>query len=157
MKSRFSICLTIVVAVFATLTIPTGYAAQNSQDHGNHKHHHYQFVDLGTFGGPGSYFVFTSVPINNEGVATGTADTTTPDPYAPFCFSPECLVTHTFQWHDGTLTDLGTLPGTNSSIPNAINSSGAIAGISENGMIDPDTGFAEYDGVVWSGMEPDIG
>ncbi|HWY59870.1 MAG TPA: hypothetical protein VNZ03_35735 [Terriglobales bacterium] len=151
MKSRFSICLTIVVAVFATLTIPTGYAAQNSQDHGNHKHHHYQFVDLGTFGGPGSYFVFTSVPINNEGVATGTADTTTPDPYAPFCFSPECLVTHTFQWQDSTLTDLGALPGTNGSIPNAINSSGAIAGISENGMIDPDTGFAEYDGVVWQG------
>jgi probable HAF family extracellular repeat protein len=134
------------IALIILMVIPLQLAAQSKQ---NHKHHSYQFVDLGTFGGPGSYYVFTSVPINNHGVVTGTADTTTPDPYAPFCFSPECLVTHTFQWEDGTLTDLGALPGTNGSIPNAINASGAIAGISENGMIDPATGFAEYDGVVW--------
>lgn len=137
----------ITMTVLVVLAIsPAGLAAQEKQ---NHKHHEYQFVDLGTFGGPGSYFIFTSSTINNNGVVTGTADTTTPDPYAPFCFSPECLVTHTFQWKDGTLTDLGALPGINSSIPSAINARGVIAGISESGAIDPATGFAEYDGVVW--------
>ena len=145
MKSRFSIFL-VVITVWAVPASSVRLAAQNTQ---SQKHHSYQFVDLGTFGGSGSYFVFTTIPINNAGVATGTADTTTPDPYNPFCFSPECLVTHTFQWKDGVLIDIGALPGVNGSIPNAINASGAIAGISENGFIDPDTGFAEYNGVVW--------
>ncbi|HWW16691.1 MAG TPA: hypothetical protein VN310_18670 [Candidatus Dormibacteraeota bacterium] len=147
MRSQYLI-YTTALALFAALALPIGLGAQNKPEHKNHS---YQFVDLGTFGGPGSYVTPTSVPINNAGVATGTADTTIPDPYAPFCFSPECLVTHTFHWQDGTLTDLGALPGTNGSIPNAINSSGTVAGISENGVIDLATGFAEYDGVVWQG------
>jgi probable HAF family extracellular repeat protein len=140
-----TICMYVTaITLLVGLTVPL--AAQNKQ---NHKHHGYQFVDLGTFGGPGSYFIGTSSTINNNGVVTGTADTTIPDPYAPFCFSPECLVTHTFQWQNGTLTDLGSLPGVNGSIPSAINASGVIAGIAENGAIDPATGFPEYDGVVW--------
>lgn len=150
MQPTKSACI-LAFVLLAALTVSVQTAAQPKRDH--NKHHHYQLIDLGTFGGPGSYYVFTSVPINNDGVVTGTADTTTPDPYAPFCFSPECLVTHTFQWEEGALTDLGALPGVNSSIPNAINASGAIAGISENGTIDPATGFAEYDGVVWQDGE----
>jgi hypothetical protein len=122
MKSRFLMFIT-AITLFAALAIPVHLGAQNK-----HKHQSYQFVDLGTFGGPSSYYVFTSSTLNNHGVATGTADTTIPDPYAPFCFSPDCLVTHTFRWQDGMLTDLGALPGVNSSIPNAINASGAIAG-----------------------------
>jgi probable HAF family extracellular repeat protein len=149
MKSRF-LMLLAVITLFAALAVPLRLAAQNKP---GHKHHSYQFLDLGTFGGPGSYFIFSSVPLNNDGLVTGTADTTTPDPYAPFCFSPECLVTHTFRWEDGELSDLGALPGVNGSIPTAINASGAIAGISENGVIDPATGFAEYDGVVWQDGE----
>jgi probable HAF family extracellular repeat protein len=138
------------VILFAALAIPAQVTAQDRPNRGvKPGHHRYQFIDLGTFGGPGSYFIGTTVTVNNDGVATGTADTTTPDPYAPFCFSPECLVTHTFQWKDGMLTDMGALPGVNGSIPAAINAGGAIAGISENGAIDPATGFAEYDGVVW--------
>jgi probable HAF family extracellular repeat protein len=139
MKSRPLTCIT-VMTLFAALAIPAQLAAQHTR---------YKFIDLGTFGGSGSYFIFTSSTLSKEGVATGTADTSTLDPYAPFCFSPECLVTHTFQWRDGTLSDLGALPGVNGSIPNGINASGAIAGISENGAIDPATGFAEYEGVVW--------
>jgi probable HAF family extracellular repeat protein len=145
MKSRILMCST-AITLFAALAMPVQLAAQDKHDR---QHQSYQFVDLGTFGGPSSYYVFTSSTLNKHGVATGTADTTIPDPYAPFCFSPECLVTHTFQWQEGMLSDLGALPGVNSSIPNAINANGAIAGISENGAIDPPTGFAEYDGVVW--------
>jgi probable HAF family extracellular repeat protein len=157
MKSRFSICIA-AVTVCSALAGPVGLAAQNHPHAKSNTQHHYQFVDLGTLGGPGSYLIFSSSTINNDGVVTGTADTTIPDPYAPFCFSPECLVTHTFQWQDGTLTDLGSLPGVNGSIPSAINASGAIAGIAENGAIDPATGFAEYDGVVWKdGQIIDLG
>jgi probable HAF family extracellular repeat protein len=139
-----------VITLFAALAMPVGLAAQDDAAPAKKaQHHHYKFIDLGTFGGPGSYFIFTSSTLNNEGVATGTADTSTPDPYAPFCFSPDCLVTHTFRWQGDTLSDLGALPGVNGSLPNAINANGAIAGISENGAIDPATGFAEYEGVVW--------
>ena len=57
----------------------------------------------------------------------------------PYCFgNPDCFVEHALQWRDGTLTDLGTLPG-GALTANAfsINERGAIAGLAQNGGIDP--------------------
>ena len=158
MGSRSLMCIT-AMTLFAALAIQVRprLAAQEQQQ--NKQQPQYKLIDLGTFGGPSSYFIFTGLVLNNHGVAAGTADTSIPDPYAPNCFSPECLVTHAFQWQDGVLTDLGALPGVNGSVPSDINASGVIAGISENGMVDPTAPFPpEYHGVVWKdGQIIDLG
>ena len=41
------------IALLAVLALPVSLFAQDKQDH---KHHHYQLIDLGTFGGPNSWF-----------------------------------------------------------------------------------------------------
>jgi uncharacterized membrane protein len=86
--------------------------------------------------------------------ATGIADTSTPDPFYPNCFFPECLVVHTFQWKNGVLRDLGALVDGVGSGANWINSKGVMAGISENGMTDTHAVFPpEFDAVVWKDGE----
>src|SRR5713101_1457657 len=62
------------------------------------------------------------------------------------------MVGHAVQWRGGTLTDLGTLPGTGdlNSAPTWISTNGLIAGLSENGQIDPMVpGFPELHAVLW--------
>jgi probable HAF family extracellular repeat protein len=139
MKSRTLTCIT-AITLFAVLVLPAQLAAQQTQ---------YKLIELGTFEGPSSGFVGVGAhPLNNAGVATGFADTPTPDPNAPNCFG-DCSVGHTFQWRKGVLTDLGMLPGVNSGGPNDINANGVVTGISENSVIDPLTGSPEFDAVVW--------
>jgi probable HAF family extracellular repeat protein len=60
---------------------------------------------------------------------------------------------HAFAWHDGVLTDLGALPGVNTSVANWISVNGLIAGISENGLIDPLLGVPEVRAVLWKDGE----
>src|SRR5580704_3489753 len=124
----------VAVSLLAVLAMPVWMAAQDSpsQDH-KPKHRQYKLTDMGTFGGPNSAFVGVGAhSINNRGMATGGADTPTPDPNYPNCFG-DCFVQHTFLRRNGVPTDLGALPGVNSSGPNDINSSGVVAGISQNG------------------------
>lgn len=148
MKRRFLICIA-AVSFTTSLAISVPAAAQEEPHRKGEKHHHYQLIDLGTFGGPSSYFIFSNPVLSNQSLATGTAETTIPDPYAPNCFVPECLVAHTFVWQDEMLIDLGALPGVNSSVPSGINNKGVITGISENGQIDPLTDGPEFNAVVW--------
>jgi uncharacterized membrane protein len=54
-------------------------------------------------------------------------------------------------WKNGTLTDLGAVPGTNSSAAQAINAQGWSAGYSQNGLIDSVTGMPEWRAVFWKG------
>lgn len=120
----------------------------------------YRLIDLGTFGGPASYFNNGLDGIlNNQGVAVGWASTSQPDPYDPFCFNPNCFVSHAFEVQKGVLTDLGTLPGGVSSQADWISANGLIAGLAENGDIDPMVpGFAEFRAVLWrDGQIVDLG
>jgi hypothetical protein len=134
----------------------------------NNEHHHYKLIDIGTFGGPSSYFddlslsdrfgfspfIFEIAPVlNKEGILAGWADISLPDPNPTFCFSPDCFVSHAFRWQNGTKADLGALPGGASSAALWINSKGLIAGMSQNGVIDPLTGFPELRSVVWDNDE----
>ena len=79
-----------------------------------------------------------------------------------FCFSAnnffnfftgpsDCLVAHAFQWHDGTKTDLGALPGNANSGFTVISANGLIAGVSEDPFtIDPMLGgIPEFHAVLW--------
>jgi probable HAF family extracellular repeat protein len=141
---------TIALSLIAATAISIQLSAQDNSEKSN-RQPRYKLIDLGTFGGPNSLIV--SEPpqfrlLNNQGTVVSTADTSTSDPYFPHC-ALFCFVDHAFQWQRGVLTDLGALPGVNSSIAFGTNELGMIAGLSENGSIDPLTGFPEYDAVVW--------
>jgi probable HAF family extracellular repeat protein len=148
MKLRKQVCLTAIT--FAAMAISLQLDAQ--EEHA--AHHHYKLIDLGTFGGPGSG-VSGGVPqerlLSIRGTVAGIAETANPDPYSPDClFTGDCFLAHAFLWHNGTLTDLGSLPGSgNSSFAYASNDRGQEVGVSENGTIDPLTGFPEVDAVMW--------
>ena len=104
MKSRTLTCIT-AMSLFAALAIPLQPAAQERP--ATQEHHRYKLIDLGTLGGPASYGSAGgdgNRVLNNAGVMTGTADTSTPDPYAPKCLQPDCFVAHAFRWQDGVLT-----------------------------------------------------
>ena len=154
MKSR-TWMWTTVVSLFA-LALPVWTAAQDnpSQEHKS-KHKQYKFIDLGTFGGPASYTLQNgngpgSKVLNSRGTLAGWADTPVPDPYAPNCTNPDCFVSHAFRWDGGSPTDLGALPGVTSSAGYWINERGWIAGQSQNGAIDPLTGFPEGRAILWT-------
>jgi probable HAF family extracellular repeat protein len=122
------------------------------------QHPRYKLIDLGTFGGPSSILQNLQEIVNNRGTVIGVADTAVPDPFAPNCFGPSCYVQHAFQWQGGVLTDLGTLPGGDSSWASEISESGHIAGWAQNGLIDPLTGIPEIVAVVWqSGQIVNLG
>jgi probable HAF family extracellular repeat protein len=158
MKPRNLMCIT-AMTLFTLLAIPARIVGQDNQDH-NQKRHRYKLIDLGTFGGPQSYLppIGTGV-LNNQGVVAGSADTPTPDPFPAFCFNPDCFVSHAFQTQNGVLTDLGALPGGASSASTWISANGLIAGLSENGLIDPlVAGFPEVRAVLWrDGAIVDLG
>lgn len=111
----------------------------------------YRLVDLGTFGGPASFFSNGLDGIlNNHGTAVGWSNTSQADPYDPVCFNPNCFASHAFRSKNGFLTDLGTLPGGASSQANWISAKGLIAGLSQNGETDPMVpGFPELRAVLW--------
>src|ERR1700688_1002682 len=116
MKRKFS-TWTTAISLLAAVVIPVCLAAQEQA-----KHRHYKLIDMGTFGGPQSYFnslnltdafgfgtVFYNLAQvrNSQGVFVGFADTNTPDPYPAFCYVPDCFVTHAFRFRNGIKTDLG--------------------------------------------------
>jgi len=163
MKSRKLTCIA-VLTLSAALVVPIQLAAQGNQNHNNNsKHHHYKLIDLGTFGGPQSYVDIPNnyAPVLNDGgVVAGWADTSTMDPYQPnFCFNEDCFVSHAFQSRTSDLTDLGVLPGGASSASSWISPNGLIAGVSQNGEIDPlVSGFPEFRAVLWKhGNISDLG
>ena len=143
MKSRLglwsiAICLCVMVALSSQLT------AQNNPQH-HPMHHQYKLYDVGTFGGPNSFGSYDAISLTPAG-AIGFADTADPDPY---CWI-DCMVGHGFLWRYGHLFDLGALPGSgNSSYAFAINNNGLVVGVSENGAIDPDTGYPSTSAVAW--------
>jgi probable HAF family extracellular repeat protein len=147
------------IALLVALAIPVSLAAQEHPA----KHHKYNLVDIGTFGGPNVSFNFASPNdhlLGSNGKVTGGADTTTVD---PDCFdSPDCFLEHAFKWQEGVLNDLGALPGgtgNNSSQAFWINDRGQTVGLSTNGTKEPLTGHLVLHAVLWStqGQIQDLG
>jgi probable HAF family extracellular repeat protein len=144
----------ILVTTLSALAIPLSGAAA-------HEHHHYKLIDLGTFGGPTSYFSngFDGI-LNNSGTAVGWADTPMPDPHPASCVNPDCFVAHAFQSRNGVLADLGALPGGGSSQAVMVSTNGLVAGVSQIAEIDPSLpgGPAEVRAVLWrNGVAIDLG
>jgi len=120
----------------------------------------YKLIDIGTFGGPASYFTDPGIGgvskvLNNQGMLAGKANTTTPDPY---CGLPNCFDAHVFRWDRGVLSDLGTLPGGTNSDIGGINARGWVVGGSEIADIDPFTNTPAFHATLWKGNQPvDLG
>jgi probable HAF family extracellular repeat protein len=135
-------------------------AAQGNQTQ-PHQYHHYQLVDVGTFGGPQSWQFDVGAArlglLNNQGMLVGSADTLTVDPY---CFwSPDCYATDALQWQNGGKTDLGVLPGGIGSQVIWISENGLMVGISDNGQQNPlHPAFPQLHAVLWErGEMTDLG
>jgi len=141
--------LLAILAVPLLMTIPEAWGQLTG------KHHvHYKVIDTGSFGGPNSHMNAGAHILNNNGMFTGYADTTEPDPYAPDeCWDGDCLVAHTFRWSHGELTELGVVDAGPNSESNWLSENGMIAGDSQNGLLDPLVGFWQIRGVLWRGSE----
>jgi probable HAF family extracellular repeat protein len=149
-----------LVAVGATgllikSTIPVRAAAQ--------EHHHYTLIDVGTLGGPNTGVGFEAGPLNSlssQGVFTACSDTSASNlNYPNFNLNiplgnhalpqPDPMIFHAFEWKNGRLSDLGALLGVNNSCATHVSGNALIAGESENGVIDPITGWPEVQAVLW--------
>jgi probable HAF family extracellular repeat protein len=149
MKSRKMTLLTVAI-LLAILNLPLRLAAQEHRRH----HQRYKLIDLGTLGGPISYGSANGNGgrlLNDMGVVSSYADTTSPDLFAPdFCFDADCLVAHAFRWRDGTIRDLGVLAPGFSSLAAGINDAGWSIGASQTGRLDPHFGGPQNRAVVWT-------
>lgn len=134
--------------LLVALAVPVQLSAQDN------KVHHYHLADIGTFGGPNVGLAVQPIAqiVNNRGAVVGTADTPTLNPYYPngnpFVGGGQ-YVGNAFSWQHGVLTNLGGLPGGLNSGADWISNAGLVAGISENGEIDPLLGFPEAIAVLW--------
>ena len=115
------------------------------------EHPRYKLLDLGTFGGGRS----TVISLSSRGTLVGAADTAVPDPnfdavanYFGFLVANP-FIEHAFKVQHGIATDLGALPGLNSSQAFVVNAAGDVVGYSENGIIDPLLGIPEARAVLW--------
>jgi probable HAF family extracellular repeat protein len=167
MKSRF-LMLLAAVTLFAALAVPGRLAAQDKESQKPIQHHHYQLIDMGTFGGPESFVnppfnVFSS--LSSEGITVGSSATGMPtNSYSNFfvCGGLDGVVPnvfHAFAWQNGAVADLGSLGGSGDcSNAAVVNASGVIAGASENGVIDPLFGINQFHAVLWeNGVITDLG
>ena len=144
----------VVGTLLAALAIPVQLPAQGTAElHHPHQYHHYQLIDVGTFGGPNSTYL-QAFPVgrmlNNSGTAVGSADTPTPDPYCA-SFNFDCYVGPGFKWQNGVTSELSALPGfngLNGASGTWVSDSGLTAGVSENGL-DPLPGGPAVDAVLW--------
>jgi len=166
MKSRTLMWIAPVI-LFADLTLPTRVAAQSDSTK-IQKHHHYKLIDMGTLGGANSYVNSQSSPLNQPGAVVGESQTVVPLPpntnVFSSCFGPN--VAHAFEWKKGVRTDLGALDPSDENCSNVANPSPTppindhceIAGYSENGVLDPQTGMTEIRAVLWrNGEITDLG
>ena len=131
--------LGLVVTMTAIFLVQRPLLAQ--QTHGSALR--YRILDVGTFGGPNSQTNGTSRVMNNMGTVAGMADSDQVCPHAPGVGLTTGFISPAFIWRNGVLTNIGLLPGGCASLPVGINQRGTIVGVSDNDIIDPQTGFAE--------------
>jgi probable HAF family extracellular repeat protein len=150
---KIEIIRSIAICGLAAIVLPLQLAAQHSR---------YKLIDIGTFGGPASYFTDPGIGgvskvLNNRGMLAGKAELATPDPNNGNC-PPACFVTHVFRWDKGVLSDLGTLPGGEDSDIGGINAHGWVVGSSTTGEIDPFINAPVGHATLWKGTQPmDLG
>jgi probable HAF family extracellular repeat protein len=140
------------LALCAALTISFQAAAQSPTPKTTTKPtYRYRGVDMGTKGGPNSWGCVPNCrPLNNLGSPLFDAETTTPDPF--YLINGYTVLGVKYQ--NGNDTTLNPLPGGNQTRPIWISDTSLVSGFSENGVIDPTTGFPEVIATLWYGGIP---
>src|ERR1700730_11140263 len=133
------------MTLFAALALPLQMAAQN--------HHRYKLIECGTSANNAERGTNGAPNLNAGGTIAGafaTSDPTTPTSH-PLACNGSSFVIHSFEWHDGIFTRLRSLPpsDTDCGIPFGLNASAEVVGVSENGELDPLTGFNQSRAVLW--------
>jgi probable HAF family extracellular repeat protein len=147
---------TIILAILAALAIPSHLATASAGPS-------YIAIDVGTLGGPTAILNVPGFPITTQGGVLGTADTTIADTDYPnfnptILFGPDPVLAQAFEWRMGHITNLGALPGNNSSSVFQVNSSGVGTGGSETAIIDPLAGYPSEHAVLYrNGHVTDLG
>lgn len=146
----------IALALFTALAVPTHLVGASTGPS-------YVAIDVGSLGGPNAILNVPGFPITTQGGVLGTADTTIPDTDYPnfnstILFGPDPYLAQAFEWRNGHITNLGALPGNNSSAVYQVNSSGVGVGGSETSTINPLTGEpAEHAVMYRNGHVVDLG
>jgi probable HAF family extracellular repeat protein len=160
MRSNQNICVA-ALALLAAPAFPIQLSAQ--------QYHHYKLIDMGTFGGTISAINFPA-DINNRaigrrGTTVGFSETGVPRTAASnhlICGGDDGFgtnITHAFRWQNG-IVDLGALAPEEENCSNAyqVNAQGDVVGFSENGQVDPATGFNQSRAILWKhGQFHDLG
>jgi probable HAF family extracellular repeat protein len=118
MKSVKLMCIT-AMAFLVALAIPVSLAAQAQPQKAPKAR--YRVRDLGTLGGTFA----VAGGISNNGWVEG------------YSLLPGDVDVHEFLWHEGVMTDLGTLGGSNSFSESRPNDRGDAGGLSETSLPDP--------------------
>ena len=122
MKSKFRMLLSATTFIaglallFAAMALPLRLAAQDKQDHNQHRQAHYTVIDLGPLD-TGTHS--QAGALNNRGSVVG------------FSTLLGEFFLHAVLWQNGVVTDLGTLVGGTFSRTNedpAINDRGVVTG-----------------------------
>ena len=136
----------LAISVLLCLAVPLELSAQHTV--------RYKLIEL-TLGGPISHESSNGDGgrvLNNAGVVSSYAETAFPDPFAPdFCYEEDCLLAHGFRWHNGVMTDLGSLADGFTSYASSLNDLGWSIGASQTGIIDPLIGFPQFRATLWIG------
>ena len=140
-KAQIASVIAVTIVTAASFSTRSAAAEQSTSPSQSLR---YRLIDLGTLGGPNSSETQESPFINNTGMVVGFADTAIPNPD-----NSEGFVFHAFRWRGGPIRDLGTLPGGVNSFAVWSNNAGEVAGLSENGRVDPLLGTPEGRGVLW--------
>ena len=136
MKSANASIVTAVMVLASAMVAAVAPTKASSA----HNHPRYRLFDLGPGTGVGAGVILA----NHQGDVVGGVLTSIPNPdlHNPNpLWGPTEFTTHTFRWRNGRLSDLGTLPGGHNSGAVAVNESGTIVGLADNGVIDPLTGY----------------
>jgi probable HAF family extracellular repeat protein len=112
-----------------------------------------QLTDLGALSGGGSSLAQW---MSRSGFVAGVSENGQTDPLLPGAPEVRAVL-----WHDGGITDLGTLEGGYESAANAVNSEGQVAGVFSNTIPDPNSMFGsgyQTRAFVWQdGVMQDLG
>ena len=144
------------IAVIIAVAV-LGFGGRVSAQNQTGTHHHYKMVVIEPLGGPASNASGPGlIVLNNRGTFAAITNTATPNPN-PGCFifgsPPDCFVERAVVWQNGVQTDLGVLPGGNTSQTVGIAANGLTTGWSETGVTDPYSGLSENVAILWTGKE----